>query len=91
MAFPVLLDTNVLFGAYLCDTVLRLAEAGTFRPLWSADILAELERNLVTRGVDPDRAARRVAFMSAAFPDAVLAQLSRSCVPRFADEVRRHL
>lgn len=72
MAFPVLLDTNVLFGAYLCDTVLRLAEAGTFRPLWSADILAELERNLVTRGVAPERAARRVAFMSAAFPDALV-------------------
>src|SRR5665647_3887133 len=41
VAFPVLLDTNVLFGAYLCDTVLRLAEAEAFRPLWSAGILEE--------------------------------------------------
>ncbi|KGM14213.1 PIN domain-containing protein [Cellulomonas bogoriensis] len=72
MAFPVLLDTNVLFGAYLCDTVLRLAEAGTFRPLWSADILTELERNLLLRGIGDERAARRVAHMADAFPDALV-------------------
>ncbi|MCV2393138.1 PIN domain-containing protein [Actinotalea sp. M2MS4P-6] len=72
MAFPVVLDTNVLFGAYLCDTVLRLAEAGTFRPLWSTDILSELERNLVGRGVAADRAARRTQHMSRAFPDAMV-------------------
>ena len=72
MAFPVLLDTNVLFGAYLCDTVLRLAEAATFRPLWSAGILDELERNLVKRGIDADRAARRVAHMARAFPEAMV-------------------
>ena len=27
MAFPAFLDTNVLYGAVLCDTLLRLAEA----------------------------------------------------------------
>jgi len=40
MAFPALLDTNVLFSATLNDTLLRLAEEGAFHPLWSADILA---------------------------------------------------
>jgi hypothetical protein len=29
----------VLYPAYLCDTLLRLAEAEAYRPLWSADIL----------------------------------------------------
>lgn len=39
MTFPALLDTCVLYPAYLCDTLLRLAEAEAYRPLWSADIL----------------------------------------------------
>ena len=32
MAFPAFLDTNVLYGAVLSDTLLRLAERGTYRP-----------------------------------------------------------
>ena len=28
MAFPAFLDTNVLYGAVLADTLLRIAEAG---------------------------------------------------------------
>jgi PIN domain len=35
----------------LCDTLLRLAEAGAYRPLWSAGVLDELERNLLERGL----------------------------------------
>ena len=35
--FPAFLDTCTLYGAYLCDSLLRLAEAGTYRPLWSAN------------------------------------------------------
>ena len=75
MAFPALLDTCVLYPACLCDTLLRLAEASAFRPLWSADILAELRRNLVGRGIPRD----------------ILVLLERAGVPRFAAEVRRHL
>jgi hypothetical protein len=42
VAFPAFLDTCVLYPAYLCDTLLRLAEAAAYRPLWSDDVLAEL-------------------------------------------------
>lgn len=42
MTFPALLDTCVLYPAYLCDTLLRLAEAEAYRPLWSFDIVREL-------------------------------------------------
>ncbi|MFE3227025.1 hypothetical protein [Nocardia sp. NPDC059228] len=41
----VFLDTCVLYPAHLRDTVLRLAEAALIQPLWSAEILAELQRN----------------------------------------------
>ena len=33
MSFPVLFDTNVLFGALLNDYILWLADRGLFRPL----------------------------------------------------------
>jgi predicted nucleic acid-binding protein len=71
MAFPALLDTNVLFSATLNDTLLRLAEEGAFHPLWSADILVELSRALVREAdLSASAAERRVAHMRAAFPTA---------------------
>lgn len=54
----------------LTDLLLRLAEADTFRPLWSDDVLAEVERNLPKLGVTPQKAAQRVRRMRSAFPDA---------------------
>ncbi|MCY9785543.1 PIN domain-containing protein [Nocardiopsis sp. EMB25] len=70
MAFPAFLDTCALYPAYLCDTLLRLAVAGAYRPLWSADVLDELRRNVIRRGIGADRAERRISQMDRAFPDA---------------------
>lgn len=72
MPFPAFLDTCVLYPAYLCDTLLRLAEALAYRPLWSPDVLNELRRNLVERGIPPQRVDRRVAHMARSFPDALV-------------------
>jgi predicted nucleic acid-binding protein len=72
VAFPALLDTCVLYPAYLCDTLLRLAEAEAYRPLWSGDILTELSRNLVAAGIPAGRANRRVWRMCRSFPDALV-------------------
>lgn len=69
MGFPALLDTCVLFPAYLCDTLLSLAEDGAYRPLWSAEILTELRRNLETR-IDAEAADKRIAQMRQFFKDA---------------------
>jgi predicted nucleic acid-binding protein len=69
-AFPAFLDTCSLFGAYLCDTLLRLADAGAYRPLWSAGVLDELQRNLVRRGLAQDAVDRRISEMRRSFPDA---------------------
>jgi predicted nucleic acid-binding protein len=73
VAFPAFLDTCVLYPAYLCDTLLRLAEASAYRPLWSADVFVELRRNLIDRGIPPDRVERRLGQMSRSFPDALVA------------------
>jgi predicted nucleic acid-binding protein len=72
MAFPALLDTCVLYPAYLCDTLLRLAEVRAFRPLWSAEIMNELRRNLVRRGLPPEKVDRRINMMTKSFPDAMV-------------------
>jgi hypothetical protein len=70
VTFPALLDTCVLYPAYLCDTLLRLAEAEAYRPLWS--ILTELRRNVVEAGIPEDRVDRRIAQISHSFPDAMV-------------------
>jgi predicted nucleic acid-binding protein len=70
VAFPAFLDTCVLYPAYLCDTLLRLAEAETYRPLWSADVLTELRRNLIDEGIDADKVDYRIGEMRRSFPDA---------------------
>lgn len=71
MQTSVLLDTCVLYPAYLRDTILRLANTGLIRPLWSEKILTELERNLATR-VGDERAASIVDLMREHFPDAIV-------------------
>lgn len=68
--FPAFLDTCALYGAYLCDSLLCLAEAGTYRPIWSAGVLDELERNLLERGLPKEAVTYRIREMRRSFPDA---------------------
>ena len=71
MAFPVLLDTCVLFPMYLRDTLLRLAVAEIYQPLWSADVLDELRTVLVREQImATERAERIVGLMRRYFPEA---------------------
>lgn len=70
--YTALLDACVLVPNSLCDTLLRLAERGFYRPLWSARILDETAWAL--RVVHPeiahDRIRRRLKVMNATFEDA---------------------
>jgi hypothetical protein len=69
--FIVVVDANVLFPLTLRDTVLRAAAADFYQLRWSAEILDEMERNLVSTGtVSADNAGRLRATMEKYFPEA---------------------
>ena len=69
----VLLDACVLLPYQLADLLLRLADAELYEPLWSEEILAEVERNLVGKfGVTTEKASRRIGRMRSAFPHAAV-------------------
>jgi predicted nucleic acid-binding protein len=72
VAFPAFLDACVLVPIRLADLLLRLAEAGTYRLLWSGQVLDEVERNLPKLGVPEANARRRVTLMRQTFPDALV-------------------
>lgn len=70
--FSALLDACVLVPVAQADSLLRLAEQGLFRPLWSAAILDEMTRAIthVHPELPADAAVRRAMQMNEAFPDA---------------------
>ncbi|MFD2768579.1 PIN domain-containing protein [Micromonospora eburnea] len=74
MPFSVLLDANVLVPNALRDTLLRVAEADFYRPLWSQDILAETRRTILRLrpSIDPERLDAMFACMNEAFSDALV-------------------
>ncbi|RYC03585.1 PIN domain-containing protein [Nocardioides zhouii] len=61
------LDACTLVPIRLATTLLWLAEAGLLEPLWSEEILDEVERTLPKLGPTPAQAARRVEAMRDAF------------------------
>lgn len=63
------LDACVLVPSVLADTLLRCAEDEHYRPLWSAQILDEVRRNL-PGSVSVAAADRRIQAMRRFFPDA---------------------
>jgi predicted nucleic acid-binding protein len=79
--FAALLDACVLVPNALCDTLLRLAESGFYRPLWSARILEETSTAIrrVHPELDEARVERRLAAMSAIFEDALVNGWEQVC------------
>lgn len=94
MAFPVVLDANVLVPAPLRDTLLRFAEAEFYEPMWSERILAELEKNLVVSvRTDAQRAKRVADQIREIFPEALVAtQLIETIEPAMTNDPKdRHV
>lgn len=73
MVFSAVLDTSVLFPFYLRDTLLRVAAQDLFRPLWSGDILEELQRELLeTYPLNPPDVDHLLRQMTEHFPDSLV-------------------
>jgi predicted nucleic acid-binding protein len=72
--FSALLDANVLVPNALRDTLLRVAEADFYRPLWSQDVLVETRRTILRLrpDIDPGRLDAMFAGMNEAFSDALV-------------------
>lgn len=78
--YSAVLDTCVLVPSRARDVLLELASTGAYRPLWSSEILNELDRALRTlanrRGASLEDTnaylTRLFQQMSAAFPDALV-------------------
>ena len=70
--YAAVLDACVLVPTALCDTLLRLAEAAFYRPLWSDRILGEVQDAImiVRPDLDEARVERRIATMASTFEDA---------------------
>ena len=92
MAYPVLLDTCVLFPMYLRDSLLRLAIAELYEPLWSQHILNELSGVLVRERMASEPQARRiVALMQEHFPESEVTDYEPLIPTMTCDEKDRHM
>lgn len=70
--YTVVLDACVLVPVAIADTLLRIAECGLYRPLWSARIISEAVDAIgdVHPTIPFEQIQRRFAAMDAAFEDA---------------------
>jgi predicted nucleic acid-binding protein len=91
VAFPAFLDACVLIPIKLTDLLLRLAEADTYRILWSAEVLDEVERNLPRLGVSSDKARTRIQHMCDTFPDAMVTGYEALALVMTNDPKDRHV
>ncbi|WP_203567217.1 PIN domain-containing protein [Aestuariimicrobium ganziense] len=94
MSAPVvLLDACTLVPIRLTSCLLSLAEAGLIAPLWSDEILDEVERNLPKlKGMTHERATQRVAAMREAFDDEASVDGYQELIPRLScDPKDRHV
>jgi predicted nucleic acid-binding protein len=92
MAFPVLLDACVLVPMPLVDFLLRLADEGIYRPLWSQDILAETRRTLINKlNKTPEEADKRLKAMRDNFIDAEVTGYQELIGAMRNDEKDRHV
>lgn len=70
VGFRVVLDACVMLPQTLNNLLLTLADAELFVPVWTPDLLEEVERNLTGSrfGKTPEQAKQRVLRMRTAFP-----------------------
>lgn len=73
-SFGVVLDACALFPAYLRDTLLRAARADLYRLQLTDNILEEVRRNLVKKGIQEQGAKRLLDEIKRNFPQSFVTQ-----------------
>jgi predicted nucleic acid-binding protein len=91
MAFPAFFDACTLYGIRLTDLLLRLADAGAFRALWSDEVLEEVRRNVIRSGVDEAAIDHRITAMHQFFPDALVTGYEPLTASMTCDPKDRHV
>lgn len=93
MPYAAVLDANVLHPIVTTEVLLRLADRGLFRPVWSREILDEVRESLERRALSPEKVQRRLDVMESHFPDAMADDIGRflSAVPSAIEEHDRHV
>ncbi len=93
MAYVAVLDADVLHPHITVDLLLRLAERRLFQPAWSEEILEEVRRSLIRRGIDSPRVDHRLGLMREHFPEAMTSHVARflSAVPAAVDAGDHHV
>jgi len=90
--FTVVLDANVLFPFTLRDTLLRAAAVGLYELRWSAQILDEMTRNLVSSGTMVEEKSNRLRqVMQREFPEAAVTGHEPLIASMKNDEKDRHV
>ena len=90
--FKVVLDACVLYPFTIRDALLQAAANGFYQVYWSEMILDEALRNLVEDGrMAEDKAARLVATMRRAFPEAQVTDFENLIPSMRNDEKDRHV
>ena len=90
--FIVVLDANVLFPFTLRDTLLRAAAAGFYQLRWTSEILDEMARNLVSKGLMSEPSAARLrGVMEREFPEADVTGYEPLIAAMENDEKDRHV
>lgn len=69
--FTAVLDANVLAGGLTRNLLLTFAEAGFYRPRFSAEILSEVQKYIAAR-TDARTGQRQRANIEKAFPEAIV-------------------
>lgn len=69
----IVLDACVIYPMPLCDTLLRIAEEGFYRPCFSQEILDEVSRNLINKKRKSKETAQSIEnAIKNAFPNSLI-------------------
>ncbi len=90
-SFIAVLDACVLFPASLRDTLLRTAKAGLYRLQLTDDILMEVYRNLIKKGMPEDKAKRLMDILSTEFEEAFVTQYRKLISSMPINEKDKHV